>query len=337
MEHNFQGKSRKVWVLLTWLITLALLLSGCGQAKPKVYHVGILSGFDFQGSIPDGFKNAMTELGYIEGENIVYDLQETHGVDMQAYQDIVQKFVDDDVDLILSFPTEASMVAKEVTEGSGVPVLFSYAASEGLVESVQAPGGNITGVRYPLTDVGVRRFEVTLQLVPDAKKVLVPYFTDYPILPPQFEAIAPLAEAAGVTIIKAPVTSGEEMQAFLDKLQTESEPDIDAIMFLIGPAGVSPDIVSVVAQFSEEYQIPVTTNLIFPDDTWTISDVNIGYDASGELAAPLADKIFQGVPAGTIPAVTPEPYLYINLIATQKLGLEVPEDLMLLADKLVTE
>ena len=337
MKHNLQGNSQKVWTLLTVIVIAATLLSGCGQAKPKVYRVGILSGFDFQGSVPDGFKDAMTELGYIEGENIIYDLQETHGVDMQAYQDIVQKFIDDEVDLILSFPTEASMVAKEVAEGSGVPVLFSYAASEALVESVQTPGGNITGVRYPLTDVGMRRFEVTLQLVPDAKKVLVPYFTDYPILPPQFEAIAPLAEAAGVTIIQAPVTTGEEMQAFLDELLAEGEPDIDAIMFLIGPAGVVPDIVSVVAQFSEEYQIPVTTNLIFPDDTWTIADVNIAYDVSGELAAPLADKIFQGVPAGTIPVVTPNPYLYINLIAAQKLGLEVPEEMMLLANEIVRE
>jgi putative ABC transport system substrate-binding protein len=317
-----------------------MLLSGCGQAKPKVYHVGILSGFDFPGdTVADGFIAAMAELGYVEGENIIYDLQETHVVDMQGYQDISQKFVDDEVDLILSFPSEASLIAKQVAEGSGVPVVFSFAAGPGLYESIQAPGGNTTGVRYPLIEVAMGHFEITMQLVPDAKKVLIPSFRDYPIEPPQFEAIAPLAEAAGVTIVKASVTNGEEMQAFFDELLAEAaegEPDIDAIMYLVGPASTSPDIASVVAQFGAEYQIPITTGTILgPDDTWTIADVNVGFYNSGELAAPLADKILRGVPAGTIPVVSPEPYLHINFTAAQEFGLTVPEGLLKRANEII--
>ena len=46
-----------------------LLLSGCGTAKPKVYHVGILSGLEFFDESVDGFIAGMTELGYIESEN----------------------------------------------------------------------------------------------------------------------------------------------------------------------------------------------------------------------------------------------------------------------------
>ncbi len=339
-KNNSQSKSQKVWALLTWIIIPILLLSGCGGGQSsKVYRVGILSGFDFPGdSVADGFIAAMAELGYVEGENIIYDLQETHVVDMQGYQDITQKFVDDEVDLILSFPSEASLVAKQVAEGSGVPVVFSFAAGP-LYESIQAPGGDITGVRYPLIEIAKGHFEITMQLVPDAKKVLIPYFTDYPILPPQFEAIAPLAEAAGVTIVKAPVTSGDEMQAFFDNLLAEAaegEPDIDAIMYLVGPASTSPDIASVVAQFGAEYQIPITTGTILgPDDTWTITDVNVGFYNSGELAAPLADKIFQGVPAGTIPVVSPEPYLHINFTAAQEFGLTVPEGLLKQADEII--
>jgi putative ABC transport system substrate-binding protein len=337
-EHTHR-KLQIVWALLAWAIVITMLLSGCGQAKPKVYRVGILSGFDYQAPVADGFKDAMTELGYIEGENIIYDLQETHVVDMQGYQEITQKFVDDEVDLILSFPSEATQVAHQVTESSDVPLVFSFAAIEGLgvVESIQAPGGNVTGVRYPLIEIAMKHFEVTMQLVPDAKKILIPYFAGYPILPPQFEAVEPMAEAAGVIIVKAPVTSGEEMQAFLDELLAEGEPDFDAIVYLVGPAPVYPDIVAVVAQFGAEYQIPITSGVISENDNWTLTDINVDVYSSGELAAPLADKIFQGIPAGTIPVVTPEPYLYINMIAAQKLGLEVPEELMLLADRLVTE
>ena len=134
-------------------------------------------------------------------------------------------------------------------------------------------------------------------------------------------------ERAGLT------NAGEVMERLAEG--DEGEPDIDAIMYLVGPASVSPDIVSAVAQFGEEYQIPITTGIIFPDDDWTLTDINVDFYTSGELAAPLADKILKGTAAGTIPVVTPSPYLYINMIAAEKLGLEVPEKLMLLADKIV--
>jgi putative ABC transport system substrate-binding protein len=223
-----------------------------------------------------------------------------------------------------------------VAEGSGVPVVFSFAAGPGLYDSIQAPGKNITGVRYPLLEVAKGHFSITMQLVPDAKKILIPSFRDYPIEPPQFEALAPLAEAAGVTIVAAPVTSGDEMQAFFDDLLAEGEPDIDAIMYLVGPASTSPDIASVVAKFGAEYQIPITTGTILgPDDTWTITDVNVGFYNSGELAAPLADKILRGIDAGTIPVVSPEPYLHINFKAAQESGLTIPEGLLKQANEVI--
>jgi len=58
--------------LLFGAVIVSLLLMGCGTKASKVYQVGILG----VPSFPDattGFKVKMTELGYIEGENIVYD------------------------------------------------------------------------------------------------------------------------------------------------------------------------------------------------------------------------------------------------------------------------
>jgi putative ABC transport system substrate-binding protein len=55
----------------------------------------------------------------------------------------------------------------------------------------------------------------------------------------------------------------------------------------------------------------------------------------GELAASLADKIFRGTPAGTIPVVTPEDHLRLNYKAAQELGLTVPEGLLSLATEII--
>ena len=55
----------------------------------------------------------------------------------------------------------------------------------------------------------------------------------------------------------------------------------------------------------------------------------------GELAAPIADKIFRGIPVGTIPVVTPEQSLWINYKRAAELGLTVSQDLLNRADKII--
>jgi putative tryptophan/tyrosine transport system substrate-binding protein len=55
----------------------------------------------------------------------------------------------------------------------------------------------------------------------------------------------------------------------------------------------------------------------------------------GQLAAPLADKIFKGANAGTIPVVSPELHLHINYKRARELGLAVPEGLLLQADEII--
>ena len=162
---NIDNKVRKSiqtgWVLL-FLAAAILFLSACNAGNsPKVYRVGVLSGLDYFAGSVDGFKNKMTELGYVEGENIIYDVQSTN-IDFEAYQRILQQFVADKVDLIYVFPTEASIEAKAATEGTDIPVIFNFAFIDGtdIVESVREPGGNITGVRFPAGDIAAKRLEI---------------------------------------------------------------------------------------------------------------------------------------------------------------------------------
>jgi putative ABC transport system substrate-binding protein len=329
MKSNRQIK----FVILTISI-VALLLSSCvGGQSSKVYHVGILSGLGFLADATDGFKEGMAELGYVEGENIVYDVQETE-FDMEAYRSILQKFVEDEVDLIVSFPTEASMEAKAATQGTDIPIVFTYALIEGMgiVDSVREPGGNITGVRYPGPDFAVRRFEVLLELVPDAKNVWAPYQRGYPIVAPQLEALRPVAEAAGVTLIEFPADNAAELEAELKAREVSDDIGIDAILFLVEPLNVTPEAYAVNAQFAYKHNIPFG-GVYFPINGLTdVFGVDVISFDSGKAAAPLADKIFKGTPAGTIPVVSADPFININYKVAQEFGLTVPEGLLKQAD-----
>src|SRR5215208_915054 len=204
--------SQRLWSLFTVVVIMAILLSGCGGAQEtKEFKVGILIGLDFTAPVADGFKSGMAKLGYIEEQNIVYDVQMTN-FDMLKYRAILKKFVADKVDLILVTPTEATLEAKVITQGTDIPVLFNFAFTEGMgiIDSVREPGGNITGVRFPGIDITVKRFEVLRTLAPNAKRIWLPYQRGYPIVAPQLEALAPLAKAAGVTLIEFPADNAAE-------------------------------------------------------------------------------------------------------------------------------
>jgi putative ABC transport system substrate-binding protein len=325
------------WKLASVFMVFTLLLSGCGGSQQtKVYRVGILSGLSAFSPVVDGFKARMTELGYVEGENITYDIQSTE-VDIEAYKKITQKFVDDEVDLILSFPTEASMEAKIATEGTDIPVVFTMAFTDvagiDLIDSVREPGGNITGVRFPSVDIAIERLEVLVEIVPTAKRIFVPYLTGYPNVPGQLEAIRPQAAKLGIELVEFGAGSPPELQAELDKLSGDN--GVDAILMIAEPLAITPPFYSILGKYSYDNNIPIGGALMDIDGYESIFGLLPDAKTVGEEAASLADKVLKGTPAGTIPVFTADGYFQINYRAAQKFGVSVPEGLLKRADNII--
>jgi putative ABC transport system substrate-binding protein len=336
MEFRKKFKYGQQVLIIALLIGAGLLLSGCGTQKPKVYRVGILSGLDYMAGAADGFKAGMLELGYVEGQNIVYDHQKTN-FDMAAYKSILQKFVADEVDLIFVFPTEASLEAKATTQGTDIPVLFSIANIEdtGLVNSVREPGGNITGVRYPGPDIALKRFEIMRELAPQAERMWIPYQRGYPIVDSQLEVLRPAAAAAGVTLIEIPASNAAELEAELQAQAQSANPGLDAILFIAEPLAVTSDAFVVMAKFAAEHEIPIGGALMEVEGYGSVFGLNIDPVKVGKQAASLADKILKGIPAGTIPVVSAESYLQVNYRVAQEMGLTVPEGLLSQAAEII--
>jgi len=321
---------------LAIIILIVVLLVGIGvyflllpEKEEKVYRVGVLSGLVFAKDAADGFKTGMERLGYIEGKNIIYDLQETD-FDIAAYQSVLQQFVTDEVDLIFVFPTEASLEAKAATQGTNIPVVFSVANIEdtGLIESIPKPGGNITGVRYPGPDIALQRFEIMRELVPEAKHMLIPYQRGYPIVNSQLEALGPVAAAAGVTLTELPSDNAAEVKDGLEALAASGDISIDAILLIPEPLGVTAEPFFEMARFAAERGIPIGGALMEVGGYGSLFDIGIDHFKTGEQAASLADKALKGTPAGTIMVVSSESFLKFNHKLAQELGLEVSEGLL---------
>lgn len=320
---------KKILALVLSFVILLSFSACSGNKKDKVYHVGILSGLDFIGVAADSFKNKMTELGYIEGENIVYDIQKTNS-DMDDYNNFSKKFVEDKVDLVFGFPTEAALALQEATKGTDIPVIFAVTNIEGntLVNSVREPGGNITGVRYPGPDIAIKRLEIMLQLAPNIKRVCIPYSSDLPVCAPQMEELRPAAQQLGVTLVEAPLKTVEDLTKYFEEHDVEGDVGFDAIVTIADNFSAMPEPFVTMSKFSNKHKVPFGGTIVQTEGDTALFEVNINPEISGKKAAELADKVLKGEKVGTVPVVSDESSIIINLKEAQKWGLTVPDDLL---------
>jgi putative ABC transport system substrate-binding protein len=340
-----QKKSAAWQIVLALLVVVGLLLSGCGGApKPKVYRVGILSGLERSNIIGDTFIQEMASLGYAEGKDIVYDYQKTN-FEPDKEEQILKKFVSDKVDLIFAFNTEAALEAKKAVDGTDIPVLFAMGIIEGndLVESARQPGGNITGVRYPGVEFALKRLEVLHEMVPQAKIIWMPYQKDYPGVTYELEALRPVAASLNITLIEFPAKDLDSLRAELERHSKSGDIGFDAVLYIPEALSTKREAFDIIAEFTRESKIPVGGTIVPPLDNTptalksygTLFGVTVDWPEQGKLAASLADKILRGTPAGTIPLVSPEPYLVIDYKVAQELGLAVPEGLLSQAAEII--
>lgn len=331
-------KCTKQFIALFLTLILFISITGCGSGKAKgeEYHVGILSGLSYLAKAADGFKDEMTKLGYIEGENIHYTILSTES-DLEEYKAFSKKFVEDEVDLVFCYPTEAALALKEATEGTDIPVVFGVTNIEdtNLVNSVREPGGNVTGVRYPGPDLAIKRLEFMLEIVPDAKRILLPYSSEYPVCGPQLEALPAAAERLGVELIYAGAKTPEELEDIFNKYDSQDEIEFDAIVSIAELFAVEPVTFLTMIKFANKHNIPMGGALMEYDGYSSLFGININEYVTGQKAASLADKILKGENVSTVPVVTDESFVQINYKELQKQGFDIPESVLNQADEII--
>lgn len=322
-------------IVLGLFSAIAYFLLTPQTREEKVYKVGIVSAMVFFDELIDAFKEEMTNFGYIEGKNIVYEIY--RAPTPVGNEEAIQKIVDKKVDLILSIATEISIETKKVIEGTGISQVFANAFVEGtgLIESVSAPGGNTTGVRYPTIESASGRLEFLLEIAPQVKRVWVPYLKDYPTTKPQIEALKSIASTRNITLIEGAFSSSEEVKTYLDERAKSNDIGFDAIVMLAEPFSIDPKVTDAVYKFADEHMIPISSYGVLEEDFGPVIGFHPQITKQGRLAANLADKILKGMPAGTIPVVTAENDLTLNLRVARKLGLNVSESLVNIAIKVV--
>lgn len=328
-NHNFQNRTRNRWAILAGAVVLSLVLTACGGAKPKTYTIGVVSPSANLVYVVENFKAGLTELGYVEGENITYIYEGPISTD--ELDATVQSLVKAKVDLILAVTTPATLAAKKATEGTNIPVVFipvTDPVGAGVVASLTKPGGNLTGVTYT-TQEG-RRLEWLLQVAPTIKQVYIVYNSkdQSPVL--ALKMVSESAAKLGIELITREASTPEEIKAAFQ----DTPKEVDAIFVL-------PDT-TVYAQRAEWLKLALERKLptsgpnvtTVNDGVLTAYGVDLGI-AAKQQAARLANQILQGVKPADLPVEIANYFTAINLQTAQAIGLDVPDDVLRQADTIV--
>ena len=118
------------------------------------------------------FQKAMRDLGYVEGQSVRYEFRSDQGQGSRL-PELAAELVRLKVDLIVTWFTPAAQAAKQATRE--IPIVMALAGDPvgtGLIESLNRPGGNVTGMAGVTAELAGKSVEVIRELLPSAHRVV---------------------------------------------------------------------------------------------------------------------------------------------------------------------
>ncbi|WP_449461164.1 ABC transporter substrate-binding protein [Streptococcus suis] len=298
------------------LLTLAACSSSSEQVSSAVVKVGVLQYMEHESltAAREGFVAELEANGYKEGEKLVLDYQNAQG-DQANLQTISEQLIDgNDIVLAIATPSAQSLA----TVSTETPIVFTAVTdplSADLVESIEKPGGLLTGTsdQAPID----KQVELLGQAVPDAKTVGILYTTSERNSEVQVEQAKELLEKAGYKVVVKGITSSNEVQDATTSLMK----DVDALF--IPTDNTVASTMTMIGELSVEHKVPVIGGSTDMVDEGGLLTYGTNYVALGRQTAKMAIKIIEGANVSETAVEYPETVsLHVNEEMAQKLGID---------------
>ena len=318
-----KARSRIIYILVIAIVVALVaffLYQGRQDGNLQIGIIQIVEHPALDGA-RQGFVDLLKENGYLEGENVTYDVQIAQG-DMSTANTIAQKFNSQKLDLVLAIATPTAQAAANVIKET--PILITAVTDPvdaGLVESAEKPDTNVTGTSdiQPID----KQFELIRKFVPEAKNIGVVYNAGEANSVLQVEMAKEIADQLGMRLIEASAdTSSNVLQAAQSLVGR-----VDAIYVPTDNTVVSA-IESVII-VAEDNDIPLIAGEEGCVRSGSLATVGIDYYELGRQTGRMALKIIKGeAQAESMPIETQEDTrLIINAKAAEAMGVEIPAEL----------
>ncbi len=319
-----------------WAAAFVLFLAGsvAAQAQPAatVYRIAFIGSGSLGPSL-DAFRQALRELGYVEGKNIIVEARFAEGRS-DRLPELIAEAIGRKVDVLLVGSTPAALAAKRAT--TTVPIVFASLfdpVGAGLVPSLARPGGNITGASIGVGGSGLagKWVELLKEAVPGMSHVAA---LSNPANP---------ANAASVREIEA---AARTLKVRLDVLDAGNAANLDRALATIGTSGAQGIIVTndpfftasrdALVRFAASKRLPAVYFFKLFADAGGLMVYGASLEDSYRRAAAYVDKILKGAKPADLPIEQPTRFeLIINMKTARALGLTIPQSLRARADQVI--
>jgi putative ABC transport system substrate-binding protein len=317
--------------LIAALAACILVLSypAYAQQPDKLPRVGVLTNAALTSTYYATFRQALRDLGYIEGKNITFVPKSAEG-NVDLFPELARELADANVNVMVVAGDQGLRAAKEATATIPIVALICDKPDHVMV-SIARPGGKATAVSCMSTDLARKRVQLLKELVPALVNTAVLYNPGDRTRDLEYKQVQEAANSLDLKLRAYPARSATEIEeAFA--LMAGDHPQVLVIL-----SDVLMNVnVKTLADLSLSNRLPA----IYPFREFVDMGglISYGNSLSGmwRRAAPYVDKILKGADPGELPIDQPTRFeLVVNLKTAKMLGIQVPVSLLVGADEVI--
>jgi putative ABC transport system substrate-binding protein len=320
-----------------WLLISVLLItfsSTEAQQPAKIPRIGYLNASS-PATNPDrieAFRQGLRALGYVEGKNIAIEYRYAEGK-LDRLPALLAELGRLKVDVIVTAGPPGTRAAKEAAVT--IPIVMGFdndPVGNGFVASLARPGGNITGLSNLSPEISGKQLELVKEIIPKLARLAVfGGSSTSPANVRQLKEIELAAEALKVKIQYQSVLSPKDIEP---AFQAAAKGRADAVLVLPGPIFNSHRTQTI--ELAVKNRLPA----IYNHSEYVVDGGLMTYSASlpdlDRRAATDVDKILKGAKPGDLPVEQPTKFEFIiNLKAAKQIGLTVPPNVLVRADRVI--
>jgi putative ABC transport system substrate-binding protein len=320
-----------------FVLSLALAVGAqayrTAAAQAKVWRVGALFPTSSGPSafLLKPFVAAVRDLGYVEGKNLLLDVR--YADDRYDQLPVLAaELVHAQVDVIVAVGNAATQAAQHATRA--VPIVSATMidpVGSGFAASLARPGGNVTGLANMVADVSGKQVELLATVVPRLSRLVVLMNSRNPVTQHALGAVQSAALVRSIQVAAVDVRTPVELDRSFETVVRERPQGLIVLSDVLFVTRMQR-----IAQLTLDHHIPSILNIREYARAGGLMSYGQPLSYYSLRTAAYVDKILKGAKPADLPIEQPtKTELVVNRTTFSKLGIAVPQELLLRADEVI--
>ena len=298
-------------------------------AMPVVGYVRSTTATGFAHQVA-GFRQGLKEAGFVEGQNVAVEYRYADNR-LDRLPGLVADLVRRPVNVIVGNLLPA-LVAKAAT--TAVPIVFVTGTDpvrDGLVASLNRPGGNVTGVSFLVSTLGAKRLELLHQLVPKATTIGALVHRGSPQAEAERSDLPPAAQAMGLRLLVLDVGNEREFEAAFATIVQSG-----AGALFVGAGSFLNSHRERLVALAARHKLPASFIIRETVVAGGLMSYGPGQSDAYRQAGGYVARILKGEKPSDLPVMQSVKFEFVlNLKTAKALGLEIPPNILFTADEVI--